>query len=63
MNLKDIDTKDLVSVIGNRNGVKSMNIKEDETYRVRAAGKDNSNDRYIRVNGPATILFVNEEEH
>ena len=53
-----MDTKELAIALSNRHGVKSMTIDEGEYYRVRAAGEDGAKERYVIVNGPAIILFV-----
>ena len=63
METKGIETKDLVLDLSSRQGVKSMQINENEFYRVRAAGEDGSKERYIRVDGPAIILFIEDNKN
>ena len=63
MESKGIETKDLVLDLSSRQGVKSMQVNENEFYRVRAAGEDGSKERYIRVDGPAIILFIEDNKN
>ncbi|NLK94713.1 MAG: hypothetical protein GX275_05940 [Clostridiales bacterium] len=62
MSLRDISTNDLVKTLSNRPGVKSMDIKANEYYRVKAASINEERERYINVPGKAKILIVDEEK-
>lgn len=56
--LKKVSTKELVIELNNRPGVRSIKLEKEESYKVQAARFNNTRDRYLKGNGPATILEV-----
>lgn len=63
MILQDISTKELVNALFNRQGVRSMNVSENEYCRIRAAGANQERERYINVGGEAVILIISSEDN
>ena len=58
VDLRDVVLSDLISELKNRDGIRSMEIKENEVHKVQAAGSDDSMNRYIKGEGPAVILEI-----
>lgn len=59
INLKNISTKDLLNEIKNREETRTVEVKSDEFHRVQAMKSDESQNRYIKGQGPALILEIN----
>ena len=62
INLRNIQTKDLINELLLREGVRSMNIEKGETVKsvVFLTEKQNDEDgtRYLRAYGPSLILEI-----
>lgn len=58
MDLKDIETEARVRELSRRGNVRSISVKKDETHRLRVFGEG---ERYIRGEGPLTILEIKED--
>lgn len=62
INLRNVDTKDLINELLIREGVRSMNIEKGETVKstVFLTEKQNDEDgtRYLRGYGPSIILEI-----
>lgn len=58
INLKEVDTKDLISELLIREGVRSMEIEAGESYRVNAVTDINTKNRYLQGRGKVKILEI-----
>ena len=62
INLRNVDTIDLINVLLIREGVRSMNIEKDETVKTTVFLTEKQNDedgtRYLRGYGPSIILEI-----
>lgn len=62
INLRNVDTKDLINELLIREGVRSMNIEKDETVKTTVFLTEKQNDedrtRYLRGYGPSIILEI-----
>ena len=62
INLRNVDTKDLINELLLREGVRSMNIEKDETVKTTVFLTEKQNDedgtRYLRGYGPSIILEI-----
>ena len=58
INLRDVDTKDLINALLARKGVRSMEIEVGESYRVNAATDINTKNRYLQGRGKVKILEI-----
>lgn len=58
MDLRQVALGDLIRELQSRDGIRSMSVQRDEVYKARAAGTDDSKNRYIKGEGPAVILEV-----
>lgn len=55
-----MSTKDLIKELRKRGGVKDMEVKDGEYYKVLAATNQESLNRHIRASGPATVIIYEE---
>lgn len=58
VDLRYVELSELISELKNRDGIRSMEIKENEVHKVQAAGIDETRNRYIKGEGPAVILEI-----
>ena len=62
INLRNVDTKDLINELLIREGVRSKNIEKDETVKTTVFLTEKQNDedgtRYLRGYGPSIILEI-----
>ena len=58
VDLRNVEIRDILNELQNRYGIRSMEIKENEIYKVQAAGTDDSKNRYIKGKGPSLILEI-----
>lgn len=60
MNLKEINTEDLVKEICTRFNVSSSLVKEEESIKVIVSGPQGRQERYLRNVGPGIVIQISK---
>lgn len=60
--LKHIETEKLIEELKGRKGIKTIDLIEKTAYRVTKYNAPNGDCRYIRTDGPGTIIIVTNKE-
>ncbi|WP_297634713.1 BC1881 family protein [uncultured Clostridium sp.] len=58
MDLKEIETKELVNELRMREQVKSSVVTREESAKIIISGHGGSRERYIRFTGPGIVIQV-----
>lgn len=60
--LKHIETEKLIEELKGRKGIKTIDLIEKTAYRVTKYNVPNGDCRYIRTDGPGTIIIATNKE-
>lgn len=62
INLRSVSTEDLLKEIINRQGIRSMEVSEEEFHKTQVSGSNDGKLRYLKGYGPGVIIEVSKKE-
>jgi hypothetical protein len=62
MSLRDVSTEDLVKEIINRQGIRSIEVTEEEFHKTQVSGSGEKRLRYLKGYGPGIVIEVTKND-